>query len=320
MTAAPPATVARGTQHREDSNRDEPEEGISDLHEDVVRRWGQDIVSGILAPGACIIAMDAAEQFGVSRTVVREAVRVLQSLGLLTVRRRVGITVLPPDRWNVFDLRVIRWQLAGPNRAQQAHSWHELRSTTEPLAARLAAHNATPEQCGALAAAVIEMSSASRTTNTYWSQSTVFRQVLFRSSGNHLLTRLADMDIEVRRAAPPHPAGTSADLETLRLYGVVATAIQSWDADTAEQAMLSHHGAGPPRPRCGVVMTPVKMLTQLPVLLIMGVSGCGKSTVASCLADRLDWDLQVGDNLHPATNLARMSAGIPSPTMTAGHG
>ena len=40
----------------------------------------------------------------------------LESMGLITVRRRVGITVLPPEIWNPFDLNIIRWRLAGPDR------------------------------------------------------------------------------------------------------------------------------------------------------------------------------------------------------------
>lgn len=50
---------------------------------------------------------------------------------------------------------------------------------------------------------------------------------------------------------------------------------------------------------------------QQPVLVIMGVSGSGKSTVAGLLADRLGWDLEEGDDLHPASNVAKMHAGQP---------
>ena len=51
--------------------------------------------------------------------------------------------------------------------------------------------------------------------------------------------------------------------------------------------------------------------TQQPVLVIMGVSGSGKSTVAGILAGQLGWDLEEGDDLHPAANVAKMSAGTP---------
>lgn len=47
------------------------------------------------------------------------------------------------------------------------------------------------------------------------------------------------------------------------------------------------------------------------VLVLMGVSGCGKSTVAGLLAGRLGWDLEEGDDLHPSENVAKMAAGVP---------
>ena len=50
---------------------------------------------------------------------------------------------------------------------------------------------------------------------------------------------------------------------------------------------------------------------QQPVLVVMGVSGCGKSTVAGIVAGRLGWDLEEGDGLHPQANVDKMSAGIP---------
>ena len=48
-----------------------------------------------------------------------------------------------------------------------------------------------------------------------------------------------------------------------------------------------------------------------PVLVIMGVSGTGKSTVAAILAGQLGWDREEGDDLHPAANVAKMAAGHP---------
>lgn len=47
------------------------------------------------------------------------------------------------------------------------------------------------------------------------------------------------------------------------------------------------------------------------VLVVMGVSGSGKSTVAGMLAGRLGWDLEEGDDLHPEANVAKMAAGVP---------
>ena len=47
------------------------------------------------------------------------------------------------------------------------------------------------------------------------------------------------------------------------------------------------------------------------VLVVMGVSGSGKTTIARALAARLGWPYQEGDDLHPASNVAKMHAGIP---------
>jgi gluconokinase len=51
--------------------------------------------------------------------------------------------------------------------------------------------------------------------------------------------------------------------------------------------------------------------SDAPILVIMGVSGSGKSTIAALLAGQLGWDLQEGDDLHPGENVAKMSAGQP---------
>ena len=50
---------------------------------------------------------------------------------------------------------------------------------------------------------------------------------------------------------------------------------------------------------------------QQPVLVLMGVSGCGKSTVAGLLAGQLGWDFQEGDDLHSAENVEKMASGQP---------
>lgn len=56
---------------------------------------------------------------------------------------------------------------------------------------------------------------------------------------------------------------------------------------------------------------PAKRLALPAVLVLMGVSGCGKTTVAQCLAERLHWAFEEGDALHPPGNVAKMAAGHP---------
>ena len=212
----------------------------SQLHDTILDRLAQDLGSGIRVPGTTIPADDVVQRFDVSRTVVREVVRVLESLGLLVVRRRVGITVQGRDCWNSLDPNVIRWQLAGPQRFEQLAILSELRSGIEPLAARLAAARATPEQCGALTSAVIGMSSTSRAADTdaYLRHDSDFHRTLLAASGNPMLRAMADIVVEIlegrtRHALMPHVA----EPEAIRLHGVVASAVQGGDAETAEAAM-----------------------------------------------------------------------------------
>jgi DNA-binding FadR family transcriptional regulator len=218
----------------------EAEPANQQLHDSVVQRWGWDIVSGSLPPGSRIAADEAASQLGVSRTVVREAVRVLDSMGLITVRRRVGITVLPPEKWNPFDLNIIRWRLAGPDRLDHLQSLSELRSAVEPLAARLAATHANPDQCGALTAAVIGMSATARSANaeSYLAHDSEFHRTLLLASGNPMLAGLADVVVEVLAGRTRHSLmPTVAEPEAVRLHGVVASSIQARDGVAAEEAM-----------------------------------------------------------------------------------
>ena len=210
------------------------------LHDSVVQRWGWDIVSGALPPGTRISADVAATQMDVSRTVIREAVRVLESMGLLAVRRRVGITVQPPEAWDPYDLNIIRWRLAGPDRVRHLQHLGQLRAAIEPLAARLAATNANGDDCGALTAAVIGMSSTSRTANAaeYLAHDSAFHRTLLQASGNPMLAGLSDVVVEVLAGRTRHalmPA--TADPEAVRLHGVVASCVQAGDPDAAETAM-----------------------------------------------------------------------------------
>jgi len=112
------------------------------LHHRAVEHLGTRIVGGALPTGHVMLAEHLEDELNVSRSVVREAVRVLQSLGLVETIKRVGIRVLPAHRWNPFDPLVIRWRLAGEGRGAQLRSLAELRSAVEPVAAELAAGNA----------------------------------------------------------------------------------------------------------------------------------------------------------------------------------
>src|SRR3989442_71428 len=120
------------------------------LHARVLASLGPAITAGDYPPRPGLPTDELEQRFDVSRTVGREAVRVLESMHLGESRRRVGVTVRPTEEWNVFDPQVIRWRLAGADRPRQLRSLTALRSAVEPAAAALAARLATPAQCAEL--------------------------------------------------------------------------------------------------------------------------------------------------------------------------
>lgn len=224
--------------------------GSEALHTALIENWGLAIVSGEIETDARMTIDQAAVKFGVSRTVVREAVRVLESIGLLSARRRVGITVQPPESWSWLDANVLRWRLAGPHRLEHLESLTELRIVLEPLAARLAATRATPEQCGELQSAVIGMSVNARSADTdaYLAADTRFHETLLAASGNPMLSSLRGVVIGVLEGRTRHALMPSvASSEALQLHSVAAAAIQGGDPDAAEEAVRaivdeSRHG------------------------------------------------------------------------------
>lgn len=210
------------------------------LHADMLDRIGVLLASGELAEGQVLRADDLGVRFGVSRTVVREAVRVLESMGMVSSRRRVGTTVAPRSRWNVYDPLLIRWRLAGPGRDDQLRSLSELRAGFEPVAARYAAGRATPEQCGALTGAVMDMAVHGRSgdLDAYLDADVRFHRALLEATGNEMLAALADVVAEVLTGRTHHGLMPALpEPAAIRLHGDVAEAVGSGDADAAERAM-----------------------------------------------------------------------------------
>jgi DNA-binding FadR family transcriptional regulator len=214
--------------------------GSGELHGSVLSALGVSVVSGRLGPGTVLTLEGLCAEYAVSRSVAREAVRVLESMGLLTSRRRVGVTVLPRSSWNVFDPRVIRWRLDSSDRVDQLLSLSELRRGVEPVAASLAALRATPEQCRTLAAAVSDMEVLGRAGDLepYLVADQVFHRTLLTASGNEMLASLGDVVTEVLTGRTHH--GMMPDRPNpgaIALHDDVARAVRAGDAPGAERAM-----------------------------------------------------------------------------------
>lgn len=215
------------------------------LHGDVLDDLGLRIASGERAEGSVLTLAQLEESYGASRTVVREAVRVLESMGMLASRRRVGITVQPRGRWDQLDPKVIRWTLAGPARQNHLEALMELRVAVEPIAAALAAQRATPEQRAELVRLSDVMTELDTQglgdTEPYLQADLAFHSLVLAASDNPLLGALEQPVREVltgRTHFGMHPKTPAPG--TLEQHARLAAAIAAGDTATAEQQSREH--------------------------------------------------------------------------------
>lgn len=171
------------------------------LHSRAVDDLGRRIVHGGLTAGTTVLADQLAAELGVGRSVIREAVRVLQSLGLVTSVKRVGIRVLPESDWNVFDPQIVAWRIAGAGQGAQLRSLTELRTAVEPMAAELAALHAGDERSAELLGIAARMRTVGRAGDleTFLELDIQFHSLVLRASGNEMFAAMHGMIAAVLR-------------------------------------------------------------------------------------------------------------------------
>lgn len=164
------------------------------LHQQAIEHVGSRIVDGSFRPGEVILAAELEAELGVSRSVIREAVRVLAAAGLVLSTKRVGIRVLPAEDWNPFDPLVIRWRLAGEGQGTQLRSLTELRVAVEPMAAELAAEHAPAEYRAELLGVAAQMRHAGRSGDlgSFLELDIRFHALVLAASGNEMFANLAN--------------------------------------------------------------------------------------------------------------------------------
>ena len=211
------------------------------LHSQVLDALGTAIVEGDLTSDSSLTIDDLEQRYSASRSVVRESIRVLESMGMVRARRRVGVEVLPSSEWSSFDARLIHWRLASKNRAEQLRNLVELRRAVEPEAARLAALRIGPDAAGELVsqAARVWAAGTSGNLDDFVSRDIEFHRLIMTESGNEMFGRLSSLIGEVisGRVAyglMPH----SHSPYGLQLHLDVANAIQSRNGAGAAQALL----------------------------------------------------------------------------------
>lgn len=198
---------------------------------------GRSIVVGDYQDRAFPTEADLAKQHGVSRSVTREAVKMLSAKGLLSARPKQGTFVQPDENWNLFDTDVLRWLLDRKLSIGLLRQFNELRIAVEPQAAALAAKRAAPAQVAAIAAGLARMREAERGLDDALDADIAFHVAVLRASGNPFFIQFRDTVSTALRTSirfTNRIAGRTASIDD---HAAVHHAIAQGNATAAHDAM-----------------------------------------------------------------------------------
>ena len=207
------------------------------VHGQTVEVLAQHIMSGRLAEGATLDIAALQEEFDVSLTVLREALKVLAAKGMVDARPKRGTFVRPRADWSLLDGDVLRWQFARQARPSLFEDLHELRGIVEPGAASLAAARATDEDVAALDAALATMAEAGADPAAAVTADLAFHRALLAATHNELLLRM-EIVIETGLAERDRMVhGAQGSTSPVPSHKAVVEAIRRHNPTQAAQAM-----------------------------------------------------------------------------------
>ncbi|KQP54716.1 FadR/GntR family transcriptional regulator [Agreia sp. Leaf283] len=198
---------------------------------------GTAIVSGALREGTVLNIEALTRDHGVSRSVIREALRILETLGMIVARQRVGITVLGREQWHLLDPRIIAWRSHADDAQVQLRELMQLRSIIEPAAAELAAGQGTEEQLSAVVRAAEEMTVAYRDRRVaeFTRADLDFHSALVTAASSSVLAQLSDTVLAALRLrySGSVPVFDEEGERALAIHVQLADALASRDAAAA---------------------------------------------------------------------------------------
>lgn len=160
------------------------------LHSHVVRELGKRIVVGDLKPGDVLPREETlAETMEVSRTALREALKVLSAKGLIESRPKIGTRVRPTEVWNQLDADVLSWRCESMPADDFVEKLVEMRDIIEPAAAASAARRRSAAQLEAIETAYAQMADAG--DFDAWAKADLaYHQAMLNATGNELMISL----------------------------------------------------------------------------------------------------------------------------------
>jgi len=213
---------------------------IKNVHGNTVDHLGEAIVAGRYAEGASVPPEPMlCEELGVSRTVVREAVKSLIAKGLVSSGPKVGTRVLPAQQWNWFDPDVIAWQAKAGLTREFLRDLQDLRRIVEPAAVRMAAERATSDDIADLETAFAGMVRAVDERGDYVTHDLRFHQGLLRACHNRMLVQMSKaLAALLRTSFEISTSRKDGPRKSLPLHRAVLDAVIARDPARAERAIL----------------------------------------------------------------------------------
>jgi DNA-binding FadR family transcriptional regulator len=177
-------------------------------------------------------------EFGVSRTALREAIKVLESKGLVEVRRKTGTRIRPRRDWNALDPEILSWLFSGPGFAAGLPDLLELRLIVEPAGARLAALRATPANLQEIEEALAGMEAAVADAESSIEFDLLFHMAILEATHNAFMRPFGALIQEALRASFRLTNKDRLAYErSLKRHRDVFDAIKAKDPDAAEATM-----------------------------------------------------------------------------------
>ncbi|MFN5997172.1 MAG: FadR/GntR family transcriptional regulator [Paracoccaceae bacterium] len=221
------------------------------FHSYVINEVGRAIVAGEMPIGSNLPGdAEMMGRFGVSRTVLREALKTLEAKGLVEARAKVGTRVLPQSRWNLFDRQVLSWKLESGPSPDFLASVRAVRTGLEILAAREAAKHRDAEHVRLLNYWLNQRSLMTNQPEPFALAEFEIHRVVAEASGNPFL-RAASAIVEfgvvhdvlgkLDEHRQPPPDGLARALSGS--YETLVRAIDQGDPERAASAMM--HLVGP---------------------------------------------------------------------------
>ncbi|MGA7710907.1 MAG: FadR/GntR family transcriptional regulator [Rhizomicrobium sp.] len=177
-------------------------------------------------------------QYGVSRSILREAVKMLTAKGLLGARPRQGTWVRPEADWNLLDPDVLRWLLERKLSLSLLIEFTQMRLAVEPVAASLAAQTAGHEEKQTIMAAIDRMFAAERGDDDPLASDIAFHVSVMKACRNRFYLQFCDMiDTALRFSIRTTNYFKGVRLASVADHKKIADAIVAGDAQAAETAM-----------------------------------------------------------------------------------